>query len=236
MINLLNPDGTYNENAGKYAGLDRIVRAQAGRRGPEGARTCSSGSTRTWSGSITRTGARRRSSRICRTSGSCGWATTPDGSPGFAQQAMDAVTSGRVKIHPERYAKSYLDWLGEKRDWCISRQLWWGHRIPDLALRHLHRGRSRNAPSPAAPTWPGARRKSGGWLVCAETDLRGDELGPGHRPGSRPRRARHLVQLGLVAALDPGLAGGDARAARSTIRPACSRRPATSSRSGSRGW
>ena len=40
------------------------------------------------------------------------------------------MTSGRVKIHPERYAKSYLDWLGEKRDWCISRQLWWGHRIP----------------------------------------------------------------------------------------------------------
>ena len=39
---------------------------------------------------------------------------------------MDAVTSGRVQIHPERYAKTYLDWLGEKRDWCISRNLWWG--------------------------------------------------------------------------------------------------------------
>src|SRR4051794_38149687 len=48
----------------------------------------------------------------------------------LAQTAMDAVTSGSVKILPERYAKGYLDWLGERRDWPIGRQLWWGHRIP----------------------------------------------------------------------------------------------------------
>jgi valyl-tRNA synthetase len=48
----------------------------------------------------------------------------------LAQIAIDAVSDGRVKITPDRYAKGYLDWLGEKRDWPIGRQLWWGHRIP----------------------------------------------------------------------------------------------------------
>jgi valyl-tRNA synthetase len=51
-------------------------------------------------------------------------------SAGLAQMAMDAVIDGRVQVFPTRYAKSYLDWLSEKRDWPVSRQLWWGHRIP----------------------------------------------------------------------------------------------------------
>jgi valyl-tRNA synthetase len=59
-----------------------------------------------------------------------------DGRPGLAQLAMDAVTSGQVRIIPPRYAKSYLDWLAEKRDWPVSRQLWWGHRIP-IWSRHF---------------------------------------------------------------------------------------------------
>jgi len=55
-----------------------------------------------------------------------------DGSKGagLAQAAIDVVNDGTIEIFPKRYTKSYLDWLGEKRDWCIGRQLWWGHRIP----------------------------------------------------------------------------------------------------------
>jgi valyl-tRNA synthetase len=53
----------------------------------------------------------------------------------LAQSAMDAVRDGRVKIIPERYAKGYLDWLSEKRDWPIGRQLWWGHQLPVWTLK-----------------------------------------------------------------------------------------------------
>lgn len=93
----------------------------------------------------------------------------------LAQSAMDAVSDGRVRIFPTRYAKGYLDWLGEKRDWPVSRQLWWGHRIPvwyahcsESVLRRAFAGRS-------DVVWTSAGNGNQ-WQICALDDLAPDAL------------------------------------------------------------
>jgi len=48
----------------------------------------------------------------------------------LAEPAIEAVKSGKIKFYPKRWTKVYLNWMGNIRDWCISRQIWWGHRLP----------------------------------------------------------------------------------------------------------
>ena len=48
----------------------------------------------------------------------------------LAKKAIDAVKSGKIKIHPKNFEKIYFDWLENTKDWCVSRQIWWGHKIP----------------------------------------------------------------------------------------------------------
>src|SRR5215207_6002224 len=79
----------------------------------------------------------------------------------LAKAALEAVKDGRIRIVPERFEKVYFNWLENIRDWCISRQLWWGHRIPVWYCPDGHMTVAREEPSQCA--------------TCASKDLTQDE-------------------------------------------------------------
>ncbi len=122
MVNILNLDVTMNENAGKYVGLDRFDCRQAILADLEQDGLLVK--VEPYSHSV---GHCDRCQVIIEPLASKQWFV--DTKP-LAQPAIDAVKDGRITIIPERFTKVYLNWLEDIRDWCISRQLWWGHRIP----------------------------------------------------------------------------------------------------------
>jgi valyl-tRNA synthetase len=122
LVNILNPDVTMNENAGKYAGLDRFACREAILADLE--RDGLLVKIEPYAHSV---GHCQRCQTVIEPIASKQWfvKTQP-----LAQAAISAVVDGRITIIPERFTKVYLNWMENIRDWCISRQLWWGHRIP----------------------------------------------------------------------------------------------------------
>jgi len=122
LVNILNPDATMNKNAGPYESLDRYAcrKAIVDDLQKDGKLV----KIEDYSHSV---GHCHRCQTIIEPLASKQWfvKTQP-----LAQPAINAVTDGRIKIVPERFIKVYLNWMENIRDWCISRQLWWGHRIP----------------------------------------------------------------------------------------------------------
>ena len=173
MINILNPDGTLNENAGRYQGL---TIAEARRRVVEDLES---------QGLIEKVEERMidlahsdRSKTPIEPRLADQWFVRMDQ---LAQAAMDAVTDGRVKIIPERYASGYLAWLSEKRDWPVSRQLWWGHRIPiwyaptvsEEELKRTFAGRD-----DVAWHWD---QESQQFFICSRDEDLPEDAVPGHK-------------------------------------------------------
>jgi valyl-tRNA synthetase len=122
FINIMNLDATINENGGKYAGMDRY---DARKQLVEDLER--DGLIHKIEDYTISLGTCQRCHTVIEPLISTQWfvKTKP-----LAEPSIEAVRSGKIKIVPQRFEKIYYQWMENIRDWCISRQLWWGHRIP----------------------------------------------------------------------------------------------------------
>jgi valyl-tRNA synthetase len=123
IVNVMDADARMNANAGpRYAGLDRFECRRKLWADMEAAGLVIK--TQPYRTQVPRS---QRGGEIVEPMLSTQWFVKMQP---MALMGLEAVRSGRIKIVPERFTKVYYNWLENIRDWCISRQLWWGHRIP----------------------------------------------------------------------------------------------------------
>ncbi len=122
VINIMNQDATLNENAGPYAGQDRFdARKNLWADMQAAGMTIK---TQPYRHAVPRS---QRGGEIVEPMVSTQWFVKIQP---LAERAIAAVRDGRIAIVPDHFGKVYFNWLDNIEDWCISRQLWWGHRIP----------------------------------------------------------------------------------------------------------
>ncbi|MGL4791811.1 MAG: valine--tRNA ligase, partial [Anaerotignaceae bacterium] len=121
-INVMNDDGTMNENAGKYNGLDRYEarKVMVEELKEQGLLVKIEDISHA-------VGVHERCNTVVEPLIKLQWFVKMEE---MAKPAIDAYKNKELNIIPDRFGKVYLHWLENIRDWCISRQLWWGHRIP----------------------------------------------------------------------------------------------------------
>jgi valyl-tRNA synthetase len=122
QINILNSDATINENGGKYQGLDRYEARKQVVKDLEALGYLVKVEPHTHA-----LGECYRCSTVIEPRVSKQWFVKMKP---LAEPAIKVVLDGLLEFVPERFARIYIGWLENIRDWCISRQLWWGHRIP----------------------------------------------------------------------------------------------------------
>jgi len=122
IINIMNKDGSLNENSGAYNGLDRFDAREQLWKDME-----SESLTIKVDPHTQRVPRSQRGGEVIEPLVSSQWFVKTEG---MGAKALKAVEDGDIEIIPKRFDKIWNNWLTDIHDWCISRQLWWGHRIP----------------------------------------------------------------------------------------------------------